>query len=144
MKSPLSGAPQRAVKAALTLVLASACWSLTGCQTIDITQPALSGVLSGRVTTPTAAGEPVVVVAIDRASGKVAHRAFLEAQRQYALPVRSGTYKLFAFEDLDGDGALDRDEPASVLYSIATPVNANDKVEMPPLRIRAARTLARR
>lgn len=144
MDSHHRGARKRVVQAALALTLAGAGGSLTGCQTIDITQPALNGMLTGRVTTPAVGNEPVVVVAIDRASGKVAHRAFLEAQRDYSIRVRSGSYQLFAFEDRDRDGVRGATEPVSLLYTIATPVRANDKVEMPPLTIRTARTLARR
>jgi hypothetical protein len=134
----------RAGKRALARALALATGAgLTACQTIDI-QFAPHALLTGRVHAAQDSGGPVVIVALDGASGRVVHRAFLETERSYSLRVATGTYKLFAFADHDRNGALDDGEACSPLYALATPVRAYERLELPTIEIRARRALAAR
>ena len=134
----------RAGKRALTAALALATGAgLTACQTIDI-QFAPHALLMGRVHATQETGDPVVIVALDGASGRIVHRVFLEKQRSFSLRVPTGTYKLFAFADHDRNGKLDDGEASSALYALATPVRAYDRLELPTIEIRARRALAAR
>jgi hypothetical protein len=134
-------APGRALTAALALATASTAGGLTACKTIDI-QFAPHGILEGRVNAAKDDGDPVVIVALDGRNGKMVHRAFLESQRSYSMRVPAGSYKLFAFADHDRNGRLDDGEMSSVLYALATPVRAYDRIELPTIEIRARRALA--
>jgi hypothetical protein len=112
-----------------------ACAALTACASPGIVSArAHQGTFTGRVKAA-ADSAAVVIVAIDRADGRVANRAFLPKAGDFAMPLNSGHYKLYAFADVDGNGARSRNEPASVMYSVTNEVRAGDRIELPELEL---------
>jgi hypothetical protein len=137
------GAAARTLKNSLLVSIVGACTAVAGCATPATTTPR-EGVLVGRIASDFSANGPVVVVAIDQASGKVAHRAFLENESYYHLIVPTGKYKVFAFADANRDGVRDAGEVASVLYAVSTRVGPTERIEVPTLNTRAAFDVAAR
>ena len=94
-----------------------------------------SGLLLGRVSSTSKLAAPIVIVARDQTNGKIVHRAFLETNRAFQLPLAAGHYKFFAFADVNRDGILGADEPASVVYSLSDEIRTGEKLELPALRV---------
>jgi hypothetical protein len=97
-----------------------------------------TGVLVGRVEAESGIVGPFVVVARERASGKFAHRAFIEDTRAFAMLMDAGRYDFFAFSDSDGNGRRGPDEPASAVYALRSEIRAGDLIELPSLQIQSA------
>jgi hypothetical protein len=135
-------AAARTLKKSLLVAILGGCATVAGCASAVII-PSDAGELVGHVAGDLSANGPVVVVVIDQASGKIAHRAFLESESYYHLPVPPGKYKVFAFADANRDGVRDSDEVASVLYAISTRVGPTERIEVPTLRVRAANLASR-
>ena len=136
------GAAARTLKKSLLVSILGGCTAVAGCASA-VTVPPTAGELVGRVADDLSANGPVVVVAIDQSSGKIAHRAFLESESYYHLLVPAGKYKVFAFADANRDGVRDSDEVTSVLYAISTRVGPTERIEVPTLRVRAANLASR-
>jgi hypothetical protein len=96
----------------------------------------------GRVKSAEAHTGPVMVVAIDRDTGRIAHRAFLESKRAFAIPLHSGRYKFYACSDDNRDGQCSRAESASVMYALADRMNAGDVIQLPTFTLQSNRRLA--
>jgi len=92
--------------------------------------------LIGSVSTSTAPASPVVVMVVNRKTGKVAHRAFLDAGRVFKLPLVPGNYRFYAFADANRNGVRDPDEAVSVAYALAQPLRAGEMIELPALNVR--------
>jgi hypothetical protein len=92
--------------------------------------------LRGNVDATASGGASVVVVAFDRGASRIAHRAFLARDRDFALRLSAGRYKVYAFDDQDGNGALGTREPRSVVYTLAGSLRAGERRELPTLTIR--------
>lgn len=114
-----------------------ACAALAACQSpgIGAAKVHAPGVITGRVKGLGTNSGPLVIVAVDRDSGRVAQRAFLARGDDYAIPMTAGRYKLYAFADLDRNGARSVGEPASLFYSISGDVKAGDRLELPALEL---------
>jgi hypothetical protein len=115
-----------------------ACVALAACQTNAAVgaRPGVSpGVVLGRVKA-NADHTSLVVVAIDRDTGRVAQRAFLTHSSYYALPMSAGHYKLYAFADLDRNGLRGVDEPSSLMFSMADDVHSGERIELPTMNLR--------
>ena len=121
----------------LKLVAAGSVLALYGCQTAprDARQFEPAGTLFGRVSSTSKLAAPTVVVVLNQTDDKIVHRAFLETNRAFRLPLAEGRYKLFAFEDMNRDGVLGAGEPASVMYSLSDKIRADEKLELPTLRV---------
>ena len=89
--------------------------------------------LSGRVLTNSSA--PVVIVAVDRATGRIVHRCFLERAGEFRMPLDPGRYGFYAYADQNRDGLRDAGDTWSPLYVLAEPLRAGDQLELPPLAI---------
>jgi hypothetical protein len=116
-----------------------ACAALAACQSPGIVGSrtgATPGIVQGRVKSAGAESTPVVIVALDRASGHVAQRAYLPGPGEYAMPMTAGHYKLYAFADLDGNGTRGGGEPSSPTYSISGELRPGDRLELPALELR--------
>jgi hypothetical protein len=137
------GAAARALKNSILVSIVGACTAVAGCATAKPATPR-AGVLVGRVADDFSKNGPVVVVAIDQATGKIAHRAFLENHSYYSLIVPTGKYKVFAFADANRDGVRDSGELTSVLFAVSTRVGPTERIELPTLRTREAVALASR
>lgn len=116
--------PARTAAASMILALTAA----TACPA------ATSALLVGSVSS-TAISAPIVVVALDRRGGKIVHRTFLETQRGFRMAVAPGSYKLYAFADVNRNGVRDPAEAVSVMYAIASPLRAGEQLELPALTI---------
>jgi hypothetical protein len=103
-----------------------------------------SGLLLGHVNFTSKLAAPIVVVALDQTNGKIVHRAFLEANRAFQLPLAAGHYKFYAFADVNRDGVLSADEPASVMYSLSDEIRAGGTLELPALRVDLRARVAQR
>lgn len=115
------------------LAAAGACAALTACASPGIVSARSNqGTFTGRVKAA-ADSAAVVIVAIDRSNGRIANRTFLPKAGDFAMPLDSGHYKLYAFADIDGNGARSRNEPISRLYSVTNEVRAGDRIELPEL-----------
>jgi hypothetical protein len=113
------------------LAAAGACAALTACASPGIVSARSNqGTFTGRVKAA-ADSAAVVIVAIDRSNGRIANRTFLPKAGDFAMPLDSGHYKLYAFADMDGNGARSRNEPISLLYSVTNEVRAGDRIELP-------------
>jgi hypothetical protein len=112
-----------------------ACAALAACASPGI-RPARDhqGTFTGRVKAA-ADSAAVVIVAIDKSNGRVAQRAFLPEAGNFAIPLDSGRYKLFAFADLDGNGTRSLNEPASDMFSVTNEVRPGDRIELPDLEL---------
>lgn len=117
------------------IAAAGACAALTACASPGIVSARSNqGTFTGRVKAA-ADSAAVVIVAIDRSNGRVANRTFLPKAGEFAMPLNTGHYKLFAFVDVDGNGARSRNEPTSLLYSVTNEVRAGDRIELPELEL---------
>jgi hypothetical protein len=138
MYDELPRAAMRRALSSLTLAMAMSLM-LSACQTVADTHGVCpldtTGVLVGRVEAQSGIVGPFVVVARERPSGRIAHRAFIEDTRAFAMLMDAGRYDFFAFSDLDGNGRRSPDEPASALYALRSEVRAADLIELPPLLI---------
>jgi hypothetical protein len=138
MYDQLPRAAMRRVISSLTLAI-GAPMMLAACQTIPDVHAVCpldaTGVLVGRIEAQSGIVGPFVVVARERASGKVAHRTFVADTRAFAMLMDAGRYDFFAFSDLDGNGHRGPDEPASAVYALRPDVRAADLIELPPLQI---------
>jgi hypothetical protein len=128
---------RRALRAALALTTAGICVSLAACQTTG--SYAADGTFIGRLSTAPRVDGPFVVIAVDGASDKIVHRAFLGKDHRFELDLPAGNYKLYAFVDSDGNGHSGADEAMSAMYAVTTPLRANDRIELPALEIGAVR-----
>jgi hypothetical protein len=90
--------------------------------------------LSGRVLASSSA--PIVIVAVDRQTGRIVHRCFLDRPGEFHMPLDPGRYGLFAYSDENRDGIRNVGDPSSPLYVLAAPVRSGDQLELPPLAIR--------
>ena len=119
------------------LAATGACAALTACASPGIESArANQGTFTGRVKAA-AESAAVVIVAIDRSNGRVANRSFLAKAGEFAMPLDAGHYKLYAFADIDGNGARTRNEPISLLYSVTNEVRAGDRIELPEFELAA-------
>jgi hypothetical protein len=136
MHDKLPRAAMRRVLPALVLAMGGSIM-LAACQTmpdVHAVCPLAEGGIAG----------PFVVVARERGSGKVAHRAFIEDTRAFAMLMDTGHYDFFAFSDLDGNGRRGPDEPASAVYALRSEIRAADLIELPSLHIDAPAITAER
>jgi hypothetical protein len=84
----------------------------------------------------TSASSPIVVMVVNRGTGKIVQRAFLETDRAFSMPVVPGNYRFYAFADGNRNGVREPHEAMSVAYTLATPLRAGEMVELPALEIR--------
>ena len=118
-----------------SIAATGACAVLAACQSPGIVGArATQGTITGRVAADTDSAS-IVVVAIDRSNGRIAQRAFLPKPGKFSMPMTAGRYKLYAFADLDGNGARGGSEPASVVYSLVNEVRAGDRFELPAMEL---------
>ena len=147
MHDKLPRAGMRRVLPALVLAMGGSVM-LAACRTMPDVHAVCpldtTGVLVGRVETEGGIAGPFVVVARERGSGKVAHRAFIEDSRAFAMLMDAGHYDFFAFSDLDGNGRRGSDEPASAVYALRSGIRAAELIELPSLRIDAPSITAER
>jgi hypothetical protein len=138
MHDELPRAAMRRVLPSLALAV-SAALSVTACHTAADVHAVCpldtTGVLVGRVEADSGIAGPFVVVAREQASGNVAHRAFIEDTRAFAMLMDVGRYDFFAFSDSDRNGRRSADEPASAVYALRSEIRAADLIELPPLQI---------
>jgi hypothetical protein len=92
--------------------------------------------LLGSVSASTAVASPVVVMVVNRNTGKVAQRAFLESKRAFQMPVLPGNYRFYAFADANRNGLRDAGEAVSVAYALTSPLRAGEQLELPAFEIR--------
>ncbi|MEO8063852.1 MAG: hypothetical protein ABI821_14020 [Pseudomonadota bacterium] len=118
--------PARIAAASMILTLAAAtAWPAN-----------MYALLLGSVSVSTATTSPIVVMVVNRRTGKVAQRAFLETKRAFRLPLVPGNYRFYAFADTNRNGLRDADEAVSVAYTLSTPLRAGEMIELPALDIR--------
>lgn len=115
--------------------------ALTACQA-NVAHERPTGTVLGRVKTSGTDNSPLLVLAFDRGSGKVAHRAFLESQRTFSMRLYSGKYKFYACVDQDRDGHCSASERKTVMYALADEVNAGDVIQLPTFRLQASQRVA--
>jgi len=115
--------------------------ALTACQT-TVTHERPTATVLGRIKACGAESAPVMVVAIDRETGRIAHRSFLESKRVFSMPLASGHYKFYACADTNRDGRCNDSEIASVAYVLAERVNAGDFVQLPTLNLQPGNRVA--
>jgi hypothetical protein len=92
--------------------------------------------LSGSVNGSPGTTSPIVVMIVNRSTGKVAQRAFLDTERAFSIPVIPGNYRFYAFADANRNGVREADEAVSVAYALTQPLRAGDMLELPAFRIR--------
>lgn len=141
------GTSRSAWRRALALVAATgAIATLSACQTnshASFDQKRPNATVLGRVKATGADGAPLMILAIDRTTGKVAHRAFLgSTYRAFAIPLQSGTYKFYACADQNQDGYCGSSEPMSAMYSLSERVNAGDTIQLPTIELGSADRVA--
>lgn len=129
-------------RAAVMLTAAAAAIALAACQ--GAPAPSATGTLVGHVKFTSKLASPIVVVAVDKSTGRVVHRAFLESNRAFRLPMDAGRYKFFAFADVNRDGELEPNEPVSVVYSLADEIRVGESLELPTLDVKPALQYAAR
>jgi hypothetical protein len=138
MHDELPRAAMRRVISSLALTIAMSTM-LSACQTVPdghaVCPLDTTGVLVGRVEAHSGIVGPFVVVARERASGKIAHRMFVDDTRAFAMLMDAGRYDFFAFSDRDGNGRRGPDEPASAVYALRSEIRPADLVELPALHI---------
>jgi hypothetical protein len=117
--------------------------ALAACQT-NVVHERHTGTVLGRVRSSPAETAPIMVLAIDRGTGKVAHRAFLGGGSAFSMPLYSGSYKFYACADENQDGQCGAAEPRSVLYSLTNEVHAGDVIQMPSFSLARRETIAAR
>jgi hypothetical protein len=115
------------------LALVPAGLALTACQTLGSSH---AGLLTGKVRADAGVTGPFVINVIDRDTGHIAHRAFLEKAGSFDLILEGGNYKFLAFADLDRDGKLGSHEPASIRMTLSTTVRPGDAIELPTMQVR--------
>jgi len=115
--------------------------TLAACQT-NVAHERPTGTVLGRVKTVGGENAPVLVLAFDRATGKVAHRAFLERSTAFSMPLYSGSYKFYACADANRDGHCGSTEKRTVLYSLSNAVHAGDVIQMPTFRLDVSERVA--
>jgi hypothetical protein len=109
--------------------------ALAACQT-NVVHERPTGTVMVRVKGGGPDNGPVVVLAIDRDSGRIARRAFAESKRVFSLPLESGNYKFYACADENRDGRCGGTETTSMMYALAGRVNAGDRIELPTFDLR--------
>lgn len=92
--------------------------------------------LMGSVSTGTATPSPVVLMIVNRNTGKVAQRAFLESKRTFQIPLVPGNYRFYVFADANRNGVRDPQEAVSVAYALRSPLRAGEQLELPAFDIR--------
>jgi hypothetical protein len=88
------------------------------------------------VSASTAVASPVVVMVVNRNTGKVAQRVFLESKRAFQMPVLPGNYRFYAFADANRNGLRDAGEAVSVAYALTSPLRAGEMLELPTFELR--------
>jgi hypothetical protein len=130
----------RGGRTAVRIALAGLVVTLAGCQVLNTERAARkhepSGLLVGRITTAAQIQGPFIVEALDRAQGKIAHRAFVEQAGRFEMRIGPGAYKFIAYADRNRDGRFERSEPVSVRMSLDSPIRAGDVLMLPALDIR--------
>lgn len=114
--------------------------ALTACQT-NVAHERPTGTVLGRVN-PNGNDGAVMVLAVERDTGKIAHRAFLGKRSAFSMPLYSGSYKFYACADADRDGVCGSAEPRSVLYSLSNQVMPGDIIQMPTFSLGRPQTVA--
>ena len=131
------GTTQSGWRRALARIAATgAVATLAACQT-NLAHERPTATVLGRVDASTADRAPVLVLAFDRGTGKVAHRAFLESQRAFSMRLYSGAYKFYACADENRDGHCGSGERRSVMYSLKDSVHAGEVIQLPSFRLGA-------
>jgi hypothetical protein len=115
--------------------------ALSACQT-NVAHERPTGTVLGRVKTVGAETAPVLVLAIDRGSGRIAQRAFLERSSAFAMPLYSGSYKFYACADANRDGHCASTERRTVLYALSNEVHAGDVIQMPAFQLDVSERVA--
>lgn len=137
------GTSRSAWRRALASIAATgAVAALSACQT-NVAHERPTGTVLGRVRASSADSGPLMVVAIDRETGRIAHRAFLESKRAFSMPLQSGHYKFYACSDDNRDGRCNGSESASVTYALTDRVNAGDVIQLPTFNLLREGRLAR-
>jgi hypothetical protein len=135
------GTRQSAWRRALAHIAATgAVVALAACQT-HVAHERPTGTVLGRVNANGSAA-PVMVLALDRGTGKIVHRAFLGKRTAFSMPLTAGSYKFYACADADLDGVCGSAEPRSVLYSLSKPVMPGEIIQMPTFRLARPQTVA--
>ncbi|HTU66704.1 MAG TPA: hypothetical protein VMF52_12185 [Steroidobacteraceae bacterium] len=111
------------------IAAAGAVVAMTACTT-NAAHERPTGTVLGRVKTGGSA-VPVMVLAVDRGSGQIAHRAFLQSKQAFSMPLTSGQYKFYACADDNRDGRCNGSERTSVMYSLSDEVHAGDVIQLP-------------
>jgi hypothetical protein len=109
--------------------------TLAACQT-NVTHERSTATIFGRVAAD-GTDAPLVVLAFERGSGRLAQRAVLETQRAFSMRLRSGAYRFYACADENRDGHCAGSERRSVTYSLADELHAGDIVQLPSFRLGA-------
>jgi len=117
--------------------------ALAACQT-NVNHERPTGTVLGRVKSSSGGHSPMLVLAFDRGTGRVAHRAFLERGTAFSMPLYSGSYKFYACVDANRDGHCGRDEERSVMYSLRDEVHAGDIIQLPSFSLRRETVAAAR
>lgn len=91
--------------------------------------------LTGSVSASSEMSAPIVVMAVDRVTGKVVQRVFLDKNRSFHMPLVPGDYRFYAFADTNRDGLRESGESVSVAYKLSTPLRAGEQLELPVLNI---------
>lgn len=114
-------------------VFFAALLALPGCTLVSLNEQtrvySTATVLAGHAMPPAGWSGPVVVAAVSP-QGEIAHRVWLHEPGGYELIVPAGRYTVVAYGDSDGDGRVDRDEPAA---QFPTPVDASGHGMLPGL-----------
>jgi len=117
--------------------------ALAACQT-NVAPARTTGVVLGRVRANDAVNGPLMVFALDRGTGKIAHRAFIETGSAFSMPLQSGTYKFYACIDENRDGHCGDTELRSIRYSLADELHAGEVIQMPTFHLQRRATIAAR
>lgn len=117
--------------------------TLAACQT-NVAHDRPTATVLGRVRTTSTGNAPIMVLAVDRGSGKVAHRVFLGSGSAFSMPLFSGNYKFYACADANQDGHCGSTELRSVTYSLTNEVHAGDVIQMPSFSLGRRQTVAAR
>jgi hypothetical protein len=117
--------------------------ALAACQT-NVAHERPTGTVLGRVRTPVTEHSPVLVLAVDRGTGRIAHRAFLTGGTAFSMRLYSGSYKFFACADANADGRCNIDETRSVTYSLSNRVQPGDVIQMPSFTLSRRERIAAR
>jgi hypothetical protein len=117
--------------------------ALAACQT-NVAHERPTGTVLGRVRTSPAQSAPILVLAFDRGTNEVAHRAFLGSGTAFSMPLESGSYKFYACADENQDGHCGSAELRSVMYTLTNEVHAGDVIQMPSFSLGRRETIAAR